>query len=67
MQSPNLDLSKPVPADHEKIEHIKAANPRLRGTIPEGLRDPLTGGLEETDTHLIKYPPDWTQLRGVGT
>jgi len=55
MSTSILDLSKPVPAEHERVEHIKNANPGLRGTIAEGLRDPLTGGLSEEDTHLIKY------------
>ncbi|MEX3935138.1 NADPH-dependent assimilatory sulfite reductase hemoprotein subunit [Paraburkholderia phymatum] len=48
------DLSQPI----EKLsadERLKAASDQLRGTIREGLADPLTGAVSETDTKLLKF------------
>ncbi|MEM5386720.1 NADPH-dependent assimilatory sulfite reductase hemoprotein subunit [Paraburkholderia phymatum] len=48
------DLSQPV----ERLsadERLKAASDQLRGTIREGLADPLTGAVSETDTKLLKF------------
>ena len=37
------------------VEHIKARSRHLRGTIADGLRDPLTGAIAEADTQLTKF------------
>jgi sulfite reductase (NADPH) hemoprotein beta-component len=48
------DVSQPV----ERLsadERLKATSDQLRGTIGEGLVDPLTGAVPETDTKLLKF------------
>ena len=39
----------------EGVETIKLESNYLRGTIAEGLQDPLTGSIAESDTQLTKY------------
>ncbi len=43
------------------VERIKAASRNLRGSIVEGLADPVTGGLREDDQHLIKFHGTYQQ------
>jgi len=38
-----------------EVEHIKAASRHLRGTLADGLRDPLTGAIADADTHISKF------------
>ncbi len=38
-----------------EVEKIKAASRHLRGTIADGLVDPLTGAIAESDTQLSKF------------
>ena len=38
-----------------EVERIKAASRHLRGSIADGLRDPLTGAIAESDTQLTKF------------
>ena len=38
-----------------EVERIKASSNYLRGTIQEGLADPVTGAVAEEDTHLLKF------------
>ncbi|MEX2608013.1 MAG: NADPH-dependent assimilatory sulfite reductase hemoprotein subunit [Kiritimatiellia bacterium] len=61
MPEPILDLSKPVPEDHVHVEHIKEASNYLRGTIEEGLADPLTGAIADDDTQLTKFHGSYQQ------
>lgn len=56
-----LDLSKPVPEHFEHVEHIKEASNYLRGTIEEGLQDPLTGAIHSDDTQLTKFHGSYMQ------
>ncbi len=56
-----LDLSKPVPEHFEHVEHIKEASNYLRGTIAEGLNDPLTGAIASDDTQLTKFHGSYMQ------
>ena len=42
-------------ADFSAVEQIKEQSAYLRGTILEGLRDPLTGAIAEADTNLTKF------------
>jgi sulfite reductase (NADPH) hemoprotein beta-component len=42
-------------ANLTEVEHIKAASRHLRGTIADGLVDPLTGAIAEPDTQLSKF------------
>ena len=42
-------------ANLTEVEHIKAASRHLRGTIVEGLSDPLTGAIADPDTQLSKF------------
>jgi len=43
------------------VEAIKTASRRLRGTLVEGLADPVTGAIAESDTHLIKFHGSYQQ------
>ncbi|QSX78381.1 assimilatory sulfite reductase (NADPH) hemoprotein subunit [Agrilutibacter solisilvae] len=43
------------------VEAIKKASGRLRGTLLESLRDPVTGALAEHDQTLIKYHGSYQQ------
>ncbi|NQV87212.1 MAG: NADPH-dependent assimilatory sulfite reductase hemoprotein subunit [Woeseiaceae bacterium] len=38
-----------------EVEHIKAASRHLRGTLLDGLNDPLSGAIAESDTHVSKF------------
>ena len=42
-------------------EHIKEASGYLRGTLAEGLREPITGAIAEDDTQLIKFHGSYLQ------
>lgn len=43
------------------LEDIKAASRHLRGTIEEGLNDPVTGAISEDDTKLLKFHGSYMQ------
>jgi sulfite reductase (NADPH) hemoprotein beta-component len=43
------------------VEGIKARSRLLRGTIVEGLADPVTGAISEDDTQLIKFHGSYQQ------
>ena len=43
------------------LEHIKQNSRFLRGTIAEGLADPLTGAITEADTKLLKFHGSYMQ------
>ncbi len=38
-----------------EVENIKAASRHLRGTLEEGLKDPLTGAIADADTQVSKF------------
>jgi len=38
-----------------EVEIIKAASRHLRGTLEEGLNDPVTGAVADSDTHVSKF------------
>ncbi|MEL7186859.1 MAG: NADPH-dependent assimilatory sulfite reductase hemoprotein subunit, partial [Pseudomonadota bacterium] len=42
-------------ADLTEVEHIKAESRHLRGTIADGLVDPVTGSIADADTQLTKF------------
>jgi sulfite reductase (NADPH) hemoprotein beta-component len=48
------DETPPVPGSSEN-EFIKDASNYLRGTIGQGLRDPITGGIAPSDQQLLKF------------
>ena len=41
--------------DVSRNEHIKEASRYLRGTLAEGLREEITGGIIEDDAQLVKF------------
>ena len=43
------------------LEHIKAASRFLRGTLAEGLADPVTGAIGEDDNKLLKFHGSYLQ------
>lgn len=44
-----------------ELEHIKKKSRFLRGTIAEGLANPLTGSISEPDTKLLKFHGSYQQ------
>lgn len=49
-----FDLSRPLEELHPN-ERVKHDSRYLRGTIPEGLADPITGAISESDAQLTKF------------
>lgn len=45
----------------DEMERIKAESNYLRGTIAEGLEDPITGSIVEDDTKLLKFHGSYMQ------
>lgn len=43
------------------LEHIKSASSFLRGSIAEGLADPLTGAISDDDNKLLKFHGSYQQ------
>jgi sulfite reductase (NADPH) hemoprotein beta-component len=48
------DEKQPAPGSSEN-EYFKDASNYLRGTIAQGLRDPITGGIAPSDQQLLKF------------
>ncbi|MGN2252160.1 assimilatory sulfite reductase (NADPH) hemoprotein subunit [Frateuria sp. GZRe12] len=44
-----------------ELEHIKDQSRQLRGSIAEGLADPVTGAIGEADTKLLKFHGSYQQ------
>jgi len=44
-----------------ELEHIKDRSRQLRGSIAEGLADPVTGAISEADTKLLKFHGSYQQ------
>jgi sulfite reductase (NADPH) hemoprotein beta-component len=44
-----------------ELEHIKESSRQLRGSIAEGLADPVTGAIGEADTKLLKFHGSYQQ------
>ena len=44
-----------------ELEHIKAQSRQLRGSIAEGLADPVTGAISDADTKLLKFHGSYQQ------
>lgn len=44
-----------------ELEHIKEESRQLRGSIAEGLADPVTGAIGEADTKLLKFHGSYQQ------
>jgi sulfite reductase (NADPH) hemoprotein beta-component len=44
-----------------ELEHIKARSRQLRGSIAEGLADPVTGAISDPDTKLLKFHGSYQQ------
>jgi sulfite reductase (NADPH) hemoprotein beta-component len=54
MPTERLDLSQPLEKLHAN-ERLKYESRQLRGTIAQGLADPLTGAISDADTQLTKF------------
>jgi len=46
---------------HTEVEHIKVKSDFLRGTLPESLKNNITGALYPDDTHLVKFHGSYQQ------
>ena len=53
----NSELSEKL----DEMERIKVESNYLRGTIAEGLVDPVTGAIAEEDTKLLKFHGSYMQ------
>jgi sulfite reductase (NADPH) hemoprotein beta-component len=62
-QPPDNGPRKPPAATRppSHLERIKADSHLLRGTIAEGLADPLTGAISDGDTKLLKFHGSYQQ------
>lgn len=49
------------PGEPSDLERIKVESNYLRGTIAEGLEDPITGALSDDDTKLLKFHGSYQQ------
>lgn len=47
--------------ERSAVEGIKTRSRQLRGTIAEGLQDPITGAISDDDTQLIKFHGSYQQ------
>ena len=56
-----MDNNAEPASDHSDVEFIKYRSDYLRGTILEGLADPLTGAIAADDTQLIKFHGSYMQ------
>jgi sulfite reductase (NADPH) hemoprotein beta-component len=52
-----IDMSRKL----SHLEHIKAASRQLRGSIAEGLADPVTGAIGDDDNKLLKFHGSYQQ------
>ncbi len=60
MTTPTADVSgTDQPLSH--LEQVKAVSRHLRGTIAEGLADPITGAISEDDNKLLKFHGSYQQ------
>jgi sulfite reductase (NADPH) hemoprotein beta-component len=50
-----------MPPELSELEHIKAKSRQLRGTIADGLADPVTGAISAADTKLLKFHGSYQQ------
>ena len=58
------DMSAPTPPTASSVsdmERVKAASRLLRGTLVEGLADPVTGAISEDDNKLLKFHGSYQQ------
>ncbi|WP_085993114.1 assimilatory sulfite reductase (NADPH) hemoprotein subunit [Oceanobacillus senegalensis] len=53
--------SKNVEKQLDELEHLKEKSNYLRGTIKEGLQDPITGAISAEDTKLLKFHGSYQQ------
>jgi sulfite reductase (NADPH) hemoprotein beta-component len=51
----NKETNTPTPDERTEVEHIKDRSNYLRGTLQDGLVDPVTGAIDAADTQLSKF------------
>ncbi|HEX5464033.1 MAG TPA: assimilatory sulfite reductase (NADPH) hemoprotein subunit [Burkholderiales bacterium] len=54
-------MDQPTHDTRSEVEHIKEASNYLRGTLVEGLGNPITGAISEKDAQLIKFHGSYLQ------
>lgn len=54
-------IGNPEGGEPSHLEHVKQKSRFLRGTIAEGLADPLTGAICDDDTKLLKFHGSYMQ------
>lgn len=61
MAKSNKQISDELDHKLDALEYIKDESNYLRGTIEEGLADPLTGAISDDDTKLLKFHGSYQQ------
>ncbi|MDT0698701.1 NADPH-dependent assimilatory sulfite reductase hemoprotein subunit [Staphylococcus chromogenes] len=61
MAKDHAQIAQELDEKLDKMEFIKYRSQYLRGTIAEGLQDPLTGAIAEDDTKLLKFHGSYMQ------
>lgn len=61
MAKSNEQLSEELNQKLDELEYIKDDSNYLRGTIVEGLNNPLTGAISDADTKLLKFHGSYQQ------
>lgn len=61
MAKTNKQMSEELDKKLDALEYLKDESNYLRGTIEQGLADPLTGAISDADTKLLKFHGSYQQ------
>ncbi|MBU6947475.1 assimilatory sulfite reductase (NADPH) hemoprotein subunit [Staphylococcus haemolyticus] len=61
MAKTNKQMSEELDKKLDDLEYLKDESNYLRGTIEQGLADPLTGAISDDDTKLLKFHGSYQQ------
>ena len=61
MAKTNKQMSEELDKKIDALEYLKDESKYLRGTIEQGLADPLTGAISDDDTKLLKFHGSYQQ------
>ncbi|MCE5050644.1 assimilatory sulfite reductase (NADPH) hemoprotein subunit [Staphylococcus haemolyticus] len=61
MAKTNKQMSEELDKKLDALEYLKDESNYLRGTIEQGLADPLTGAISDDDTKLLKFHGSYQQ------
>ena len=61
MARTNKQISEELDKNLDEMEFLKADSDFLRGTIEQGLADPITGSISQDDAKLLKFHGSYMQ------